>query len=313
MPHTAAAVAVTTVTDGGSSSFQGMFWIGFVLQYLGSDAIETMSLMIRTMQIVLHMPAMSLKVPANVMMMYSGMMPIVCWDMLDGMVSIEMLGFKQTDEEEAPFPGQLEELGYESSNFISNTQTISFILMLLTLYCFTLGAIKIFSSCFSCCENSWISSASENLRKRLFYADWLTLTRESYMEFFIAGIIAWKHPYYHYYGDYLSLFYSAVALFLALVFLPYCISIISDKRYTALLSADYKDKYGALYKGLRLRHRKSASYLKSLTIRRLIFCILVMFMRNTDVTGLQWVLIIIFATLLPAINNMSIRVNHARW
>jgi hypothetical protein len=93
MPQTTAAIAVTAVSDGGSSSFKGMFWIGFVMQYLGSDAIETMSLMIRTMQIVLHMPAMSLKVPANVMTMYSGMMPIVCWDMLDGMVSIEMLGF----------------------------------------------------------------------------------------------------------------------------------------------------------------------------------------------------------------------------
>jgi hypothetical protein len=185
--------------------------------------------------------------------------------------------------------------------------------MLLTLYCFILAVIKFLSYCCSCCENSYFKNASEYLTKRLFFADWLTLTRESYMEFLIAGIITWKHPYYGYYGDCLSLFYSVVALFLALVFLPYIISILSDKRYQALLSADYKDKYGALYQGLRLRNRKSASYLKSLTARRIIFCFLVMFMRNTDVTGLQWVLIVICATLLPSLNNMSIRVNHARW
>ena len=68
--------------------------------------------MICTMQIVLHMLEMSLKVPANVMTMYSGMMPIVCSDMLDSMVSIEMLGFKQMEEDKEPFSGQLEELGY---------------------------------------------------------------------------------------------------------------------------------------------------------------------------------------------------------
>lgn len=82
-----------------------MFWVGLFMQYTGSDALEIMSLMIRTMQIVMHMPAMSLKVPPNVMTMYSGMMPIVNWDMLDGMVTIDMLGFQYTEEEEAPFPG----------------------------------------------------------------------------------------------------------------------------------------------------------------------------------------------------------------
>jgi hypothetical protein len=94
MPESIATVAVTAAAEGGSSGFQGLFWIGFVLQYLGSDAIETMSLMMRTMQILLHMPAMSLYLPSNVMVMYSSMMPIVCWDMLDGLVSIDMLGFQ---------------------------------------------------------------------------------------------------------------------------------------------------------------------------------------------------------------------------
>ena len=124
------------------------------------------------------------------------------------------------------------------------------------------------------------------MKDRIYFADWLTVTRESYMEFLIAGIITWYNPQYTYYGDCLSMFYSVVALLLAIVFFPIMIYIISDKRYQALLNPEYKDKYGAMYKGFRLRNRKAASYLKSLTTRRVIFCVLVMFMRSTEVTGL---------------------------
>jgi hypothetical protein len=63
--------------------------------------------------------------------------------------------------------------------------------MLLTLYCFVLAMIKFFGLCCSCCKDSWFKTASDYLTKRIFFADWLTLTRESYMEFFIAGVITW--------------------------------------------------------------------------------------------------------------------------
>ena len=103
-----------------------------------------------------------------------------------------------------------------------------------------------------------------------------------------------------------------MALILAFVFLPYVICRISNKRYQALLSPEYREKFGALYAGLRVRNRKAEAYLKSLTFRRLIFCFFVMLMRSFDYAGLQWVLIIIFAILLPSINNLAIRVNLSR-
>jgi hypothetical protein len=77
-----------------------------------------------------------------------------------------------------------------------------------------------------------------------------------------------------------------VALILAFVFLPYAIYHISNKRYQALLSPEYRDKFGALYAGLRVRNRKAEAYLKSLTVRRVIFCFFIIFMRNFDYSGL---------------------------
>ena len=152
MPDNAATQAVNELSSSGSSSIQALFWIGAGMQAMGSSALRIMSLMVRTMQIALHMPAMALYVPSNVMMFFYGLLPIVCWDMLDGFISWETLGLIVTQEEEAPFPGQLEELGYESSNFIMNTQTISLFLFILTAYILLLVMLKSCLFCCKCCE-----------------------------------------------------------------------------------------------------------------------------------------------------------------
>lgn len=76
------------------------------MQYLGSEALTIMSLMVRTMQFILHLPMLQIMMPANVLMLYQGLLPVVCWDMLDGIVNWETGGiFMMSEEETAPFPG----------------------------------------------------------------------------------------------------------------------------------------------------------------------------------------------------------------
>ena len=53
---------------------------------LGSSALVYLTLMIRTFQIVFHLPMLQLMVPANVMIMFNSIIPIVAWDMLDGVI-----------------------------------------------------------------------------------------------------------------------------------------------------------------------------------------------------------------------------------
>jgi hypothetical protein len=49
--------------------------------------------MVRTMQFTIHIPLMQLILPPNVMMLYRNILPVVCWDLLDGWVTLEDLGF----------------------------------------------------------------------------------------------------------------------------------------------------------------------------------------------------------------------------
>jgi amino acid permease len=69
------------------------------------------------------------------------------------------------------------------------------------------------------------------LYNQLFFADFIIITIETYLEFLIAGYLAYREPHTNYYGDVLSLMYAVFGLILALIFLPFMISKIWRKRY----------------------------------------------------------------------------------
>ena len=56
---------------------------------MGDKALRVMQLMIRQYQFILHIPMLQLVMPANVMMLYGGVIPVACWDMLEGWIDWE--------------------------------------------------------------------------------------------------------------------------------------------------------------------------------------------------------------------------------
>ena len=82
----------------------------------------------------MHLPATSAMVPPNAMMIFKGLLPVVCFDVLNGPWMGWINGiWKVTEEETAPFPGQMEELGYESTNFIDTMGTIFYVMLYIVL------------------------------------------------------------------------------------------------------------------------------------------------------------------------------------
>ena len=107
--------------------------------------------------------------------------------------------------------------------------------------------------------------------------------------------------------------YAVVALTLCSVFWTFALCKINNKRYTTLQDPTFRAIYGKLYENLRLRSRKAAKYLITQTLRRLSFVALIIFMRGEEKVGLQWVLVMIFVSMLPSISALAIRVNLAHW
>jgi hypothetical protein len=309
MQDSAAAEGLSAASDGAGPSLQFLFWVGFGMQYLGSDALRIMSLMMRQMQLIMHIPAMQVLMPPNVMIMFTALLPIVQWDMLDGMITLDI--FFSYTEEDAPFPGQLEELGYESSNFIMNTQTISMFLFFLQCYLICLVLLSLLTCVCKCIDGPYIHSAKKFLAKQLFFSGWIKLTLEANIEFLIASYLTFCNPMTNFYGDIFSLVYATMALTLSLVFLPILISLLWKKRWQALRSRKYAPFIGELYDQMRTRNRKAVSFLTTLSLRRFLFVLLIMLMTNNDMAGLQWVLILLCVIIMPSISTVGIRVNYS--
>lgn len=241
-----ATAVVTKSSESANGGFQVLFWVGLVMQFLGSDALNIMGLMVRTYQFILHLPMFQMNMPGNVIMLYENVLPIVCWDMLDHSLNWEtqpIIPFGDL-EEEAPFPGQLEELGYETSNFMMNTSTIAILMLIYTVKLLIYGLLRLLVCCFPCCEGEWLRWTINGMHSSLFFADLIVLTVESYMEFMIAGYLTLRQPHFEKLGDKLSYGYASLAVSLALLFLPIILAKIWKKKFQVLQSDRYQGVVG---------------------------------------------------------------------
>ena len=87
MPLSEAAESMATTADLNDTAMRAMFWIGFIVQYLfGALALWYMSINLRSLQFVMHLPLLQLKMPPVVMLLINALLPIVSWDVMDGTI-----------------------------------------------------------------------------------------------------------------------------------------------------------------------------------------------------------------------------------
>lgn len=99
-----ATEALEETAENGSLTLQILFFVGLAVQFIGADALDQMSFMVRTYQFLLHLPMLQVMFPPNVMMLYKAMLPIVCWDVLGDWVNWRRI-LIYTEDDEAPMPG----------------------------------------------------------------------------------------------------------------------------------------------------------------------------------------------------------------
>lgn len=109
--------------------------------------------------------------------------------------------------------------------------TVAFVLMLTTLKLLLFLMIRCTVNICPRLKGPRARSISTYLYNSLFFAEWIIITIETYMEFLIAGFLAMRKHYTEFYGDCLSLSYAGISLALAFIFLPGLICRLSRKRY----------------------------------------------------------------------------------
>jgi hypothetical protein len=99
MPNTVLSQSVETMTESTGLSLIWILVISLILNYLLPGGMKYMIFLIRTLQMILHMPMMMIIFPANVSILMSNLFPIVMFDVLELTESFDASLIFQFDEQ----------------------------------------------------------------------------------------------------------------------------------------------------------------------------------------------------------------------
>ena len=83
MPNTVVSQSVETATESTGLSLIWILVIALTLNFFLPGGMKYLMFLIRTLQMILHLPMMMVIVPGNVSMLMSNMFPIVMFDVLE--------------------------------------------------------------------------------------------------------------------------------------------------------------------------------------------------------------------------------------
>lgn len=116
--------------------------IGLNLMMAGSGSMDYFIEMLNSLQIVIHFPMLRILLPGNVTLFFKIIIPIVMFDILDGLDDTKydpnnMIEFDENNDLDTQvFISQMSDLGYKTNNSVQNLGSMFFIICLYFLRVF---------------------------------------------------------------------------------------------------------------------------------------------------------------------------------
>lgn len=245
-------------------------FIGIALQYLWG--------MIACLQLMVHMVLINLLYPANIQKVFITFMQIVSFEAYDTSEFFED-NLKLTHTEAVNTP--LEMLGYESQNFIINSG-LCFVVFMASL----LG-LAFIGICFML-EGRHVVFARlyRGLKNTLIWNFFIRLLLEGYIDLALASIIQIKNLNINGFGDAISFSTGFSVLHLVVLFPFVCLAFLKT-NFKKLDSMEVRKTYGSIYTGLRVDSVAALMYPLSYQLRRLMLCVIVLFMDKFNYFQIQ--------------------------
>jgi len=146
--------------------------------------------MIRSLQLIIHMPIMSMVVPSNVITLFNILIPIVMFDILEDFQVFQSI-YPDSEHDALQYMGdysQMRDIGYESFNIFMNLGTLAFLCsMYLVKVAFTIFILKPVSLLQPNFKKTY-----KTFKRQVFFGDLFAIFVEGYMEFLISSILLIK-------------------------------------------------------------------------------------------------------------------------
>ena len=185
------------------------------------------------------------------------------------------------------FPGQIQNIGYESHNFIQNVGSMYLFLAIYFLKLFILFIAKLWSL-----YKGKQSKFYKKLFKQVIFSDLVVLFLEGYMEFCIAVFIRVQSGKALFSDENLpaetfSNVTCCICIFAIVICLPCLLIYTATRNRDTLANSKFEEWFGVLTEGLHLRKKLSLSYYLLFVIRRLLFLILAFYSFQVPVFQIQ--------------------------
>lgn len=225
--------------------------------------------MIEALQIIVLMPLLKTKMPANVGLFMGELMKIAAFDLVETGTYVEAIF--NLEPHDAPEGRNFEAIGYESVYFFSNVGSaiLIFIFQLLhTLIVMCVAPMK-------CVEKS---KFFRKFKGNLFWNNWIILVKETYILIAITSMITFK--YYFKFDTWGNATQTSFTILFAFLFfmIPTALLCFSCKRFKSLNKKSKLRKYGAFYWNINLNKGRAAlSHPASFYLRRLFIAWVIVF------------------------------------
>lgn len=191
--------------------------VNFALNQVLSGGFVYMLELIRTLQMILHLPIMRIIIPSNVSQLFSIIIPIAMFDILDAEWTTELIfdfDEDKQDELQDQMLDQTIDIGYETHNSMLNLGSLA---IFTSLWFFKLPFLLLAKALSG--KFTTFGKIFNKMYKAMVFGELIAILIDAYFEFLISGYLQFKAPLYSENGETVSVIIGGVGLVLILGFI----------------------------------------------------------------------------------------------
>lgn len=274
LPDNAATKNLKSSAVATESTMKALLIGTFIMNFILSGAMIYMIAMIRTLQLILHLPLMKILFPVNINMLFSIMIPIVMFDIIDSSWSTELLfNFDEDAEEEKAnlLRRQITDLGYDNHNAILNLGSVFIFLCFYLIEVFWYSLLKLYSLTKSRFHKShkWVVK----LKKKLFFGELFTLLLEAYLELVLSGYLNQLEPVFTSNGDIAGAVVGYTMLIVCGLGMPIIYVKMLQNPLEKFTQPNFERKWGSFYDRIRTDCKYKLCFYLIFMTRRVLFVV----------------------------------------
>ena len=176
--------------------------------------------MLNSLQLIIHLPLLSMIFPSNVSFFFRLILPIVMFDLLENNNPIsKWFPFDQANQvnAEQQISDQVKALGYDSHSSLINLGSLFVFLVLLCVKAIVLLLLRPIVCCFGLGQERY-----DRWHRSLYFGEIIMIVLEGSMEFLICGYFNFVNPMVtsEFTGEQISLYVAYAIILLTVIITP---------------------------------------------------------------------------------------------